>query len=162
MAADGEGLFCGVCWFECYSGWGALPGGGGAGGIGGGIFRDGLTLQGLFQDWLPAADLGYYGVEFFAVFGDAAVGGVIAVPAYGRVEGVELGEIDGGDAGGGAVDQEPAAALPLPVRRLGGLLGKAVVDAENAPDYEEAVGNFVSWAQGEFLDVGVDQERSNF
>jgi hypothetical protein len=37
--------------------------------------------------------LGYYRVDLLAVFGDAAVGGVVAVPTGGGVEGVELGEI---------------------------------------------------------------------
>ncbi len=47
---------------------------------------------------------------------------------------------------GGAVDEKPSAALPLPVRRGGGFLGKAVIDAEGAADDEQAVGYIVSGA----------------
>ena len=30
---------------------------------------------------------------------------------------------------------------------LGGFLGQAVVDAEGTPDYEQAVGYFMSWSE---------------
>ena len=60
-----------------------MPGGRWAGRIGDGIFRNALAIQGLVQDGLAAADLGYYGVEFLAVFGDATVGSIIAVPTCG-------------------------------------------------------------------------------
>jgi hypothetical protein len=48
------------------------------------------------------------------------------------------------------------------VRRLGGFLGKAVIDAESAADNEEAVGYVVCGTDGEFLDAGVDKKRSHF
>lgn len=45
------------------------------------------------------------------------------------------------------------------MRRRGGFLRKAVIDAEGTPDYEQAVGDIVSGTESELLDVGVDQER---
>jgi hypothetical protein len=48
------------------------------------------------------------------------------------------------------------------VRRRGGFLRKAVVYPEGTPDYEQAVGDIVSGAESEFLDVGVDEEWANF
>ena len=162
MAADGEGLFGGACWFEGHAGWRSLPGGREAGGIGSGIFRDALAIEGLLQNRLASIDLRDDGVDFLAVLGDAAIGGVVAVPTSGGVEGVELGKVDGRDAAGHTVDEQPSSALPLPVRRRGGFLGKAVVDAKGAPDYEQTVGDVVGGAKSEFLDVGVDEEWSNF
>ena len=106
--------------------------------------------------------MGYDSVHFLAVIPDAAIGGEITIPTGGRVDDIEIGKIDGGDAAGGAVHQKPSAALPLPVRRGGGLLGKTVVDAEGAADCEQAVGEVVREAQSEFLDAGVDKKRSNF
>ena len=62
----------------------------------------------------------------------------------------------------GAIDQEPSAALPLPVWRGSGFLGEAVVDPVGAADYEQAVGYVVSGAKSELLDASVNQEWSNF
>jgi hypothetical protein len=50
----------------------------------------------------------------------------------------------------------------LPVWRRGGFLGKTVIDTEGAPDDEHAVGDVVSGAKSEFLDVGVEEKWPNF
>jgi hypothetical protein len=63
-----------------------------------------LTIHRLLQNWLATADLRYHRVEFLAVFRDAAIGGVVAIPTGGGVESIELGEMDGGNVTGDAVD----------------------------------------------------------
>ena len=59
------------------------------------------------------------------------------------------------------VDQQPSAALPLPMRRRNEFLRKAVVDAEGAPHHKQAIRNIVPRANGEFPNPRIDQERSN-
>jgi hypothetical protein len=66
---------------------------------------------------LATIDLDDHRINLLAVIGDAAVGGVVAVPADGGVEGVELRQIDGSDTAGDTVDQQPYPTLPLPVWR---------------------------------------------
>src|SRR5579863_3908726 len=88
------------------------------------------------HDRLSAIDLRDHSIDLLAVIGDATVCGVIAVPNDVGVDDVELGQIDGRDAAGDAIDQQPSATLPLPVRRGGGFLRQAVVHAEGAADYE--------------------------
>ena len=166
VAADGEGLFGGACGLEGDARRVPLPGGRGAGGIGRSVFcfsrSDARAVEELLQHGLAAADLRDYGVEFLTVFRDAAISGVIAVPTGSRIEHIELGKIEGGDVAGHAVDEKPSTALPLPVRRSSGFLGKAVINPEGAPDDEQAVGDVVSGAEGEFPDAGVDQEGADF
>jgi len=111
VAADGEGLFGCACWLEGYACWRSLPGRRGAGRIGR-IFRNNLAVQGLLQNRLASIDLCDYGIDFLAVFRDAAIGGIIAVPTGGGVDGVELGKIDWGNVAGDAVDEKSSATLP--------------------------------------------------
>ncbi len=101
-------------------------------------------------------------VELFAIVGNAAVGGVVAVPGGGGEGGIEFGEVEGGDAAGDAVNLEPASELPAPAEGLGFLGGETVVEAIGAADYEEAVGDFVGGAGGEFLEFGVDVKGTDF
>jgi len=166
MAADGVGLFGCACGFEGYTGGSSLPGWCGAGGVGWSVFHlfvdDVLALDRLLENGLTAVDLGYDCVDFFAVIGDSAISGVVAVPTDGGVEDVKVGQIDERDVAGRAIDQEPSAGLPLPVGRGRGFLWKAIVDAKGAADYEEAIGYVVSGAQREFLDAGVDEKRADF
>ena len=155
-----------ACGLEGYAGWSSLPGRRGAGGIGWDILHifvglsfvgDVCDLDWLLENGLAAVDLGDDCVDLLPVVGDAAIGGIVAVPTDGGVEDVKVGQIDERDAAGGTIDQEPSAALPFPVRR--GFLGKAVVDAEGAADYEEAIGYVVGGAKCEFLDVGSRREE---
>ena len=118
VTADGEGLFGIAGGLEGDSGGASLPGGSAAGGIDGGLSClrvEACACEKLLQHRLAAGDLGDYGV-FFSVFGDAAVSNVIAVPTSGRVDGIEFREVNGRDVASDAVDEEPSAALPLPVR----------------------------------------------
>ena len=115
---------------------------------GGGHSESGSSARGgfayfFFQDGLAASYLGHYRVEFLAVFGDAAVGDVVAIPARRRIEGIELGQVELGDSSGEAVDQQPAAALPLPARGAGILGGQRIVHAKSAPDHKQAVGQLM-------------------
>ena len=121
MATDGEGLLGHGCGFEGYAGRGSLPRGRGAGGVGSGRFHfsvsDFLAVEELLQNRFAAIELRDDGVDFLAIVGNAAIGGVVTIPTGRGVEGIELGKIDGRDVAGRAVDQQPSAALPLPVRR---------------------------------------------
>ncbi len=141
VAADGEGLFGCACGLEGYAGRSSLPDWSGAGGVDRGTFYffvdDVVPFNRFLQNGLAAVDLGYDRVNFLVVIRDSAVRGIVAVPADGGVEDVELGKIDEGDVAGCTVDQEPSSALPFPVGRGRGLLRKAVVEAEDAADYEE-------------------------
>ena len=168
VAADGEGLFGCACGLEGYTGWSSLPGWarGRRNRLGHPsclcrpfFVGDVCDLDRLLENGLAMVDLGHDCVSLFLVVGDAAIGGIVAVPTDGGVEDVELGKIDEGDVAGGAIDQEPSAALPFPVRRGRGLLRKAVIEAEGAADYEEAIGYVVGGAKREFLDVGSRREE---
>lgn len=166
---DGEGLFGGACGLEGYAGRSSLPGRRGAGGIGWDLLHifvgrsfvgDVCDLYGLLENGLAAVDLGDDCVDILPVVGDAAIGGIVAVPTDGGVEDVKVGQIDERDAAGGTIDQEPSTRLPFPVRR--GFLGKAVVDAEGPADYEEAIRYVVGGAKCEFLDVSIDEKSADF
>src|SRR5580693_1532474 len=108
VAANSEGLFEGARGLEGYTGGSALPGGHGARRIGKSVIGfnggDACAVEKLLENWLAAGDLGYHREDFFTVIGDAAVGGIVAVPTGGGVDDVEFGKIDGGNVGGGAVD----------------------------------------------------------
>ena len=159
MAADCEGGCVVLFGVEGDADGLTLPGGRRAVGVGAGIC--GIT-QRLFEDGLAAPKLGHDCVELLAIVGDAAVGGVVAVPGGGGIVGVEFREVEGGDAAGDAVDLEPASELPAPAERLGFLGGEAVVEAVGAADYEEVVGDFVGRAGGEFFEFGIDVEGADF
>src|SRR5258705_12566409 len=65
-----------------------------------------------------------------------------------------------GDVAGDAIDGDPGAGLPGPVR--GDVRGQGVVDAERAADGEGAVGNVVDFAGGPFFLAVVDEEGADF
>src|SRR4030088_2625820 len=65
-----------------------------------------------------------------------------------------------GDVAGDAVDGEPGARLPYPVRN--GVGGQGVVEAEGAPNSESAVGDVVDFAGGPFFLAIVDEEGADF
>ena len=88
--------------------------------------------------------------------GDAAVGPVVAEPDDSGDLGVVVGQVEGGDVGGDAVDEEPGAGLPGPAWGLG---GEGVVDAEGAADDKGAVGDVVDFAYGPLL-LGARRPRS--
>ena len=90
--------------------------------------------------------------------GDAAVGGVVAEPDGVGDEGVEVGEVEGGDVAGDAVDHEPGAGLPGPADGFG---GEGVVDAEGPADDEGAVGDVVDFAEGPLFLDAVDGEGAD-
>jgi hypothetical protein len=136
---------------------GALPGGADADGPGGSGLRPGG--DDFLDDGFAGAELGDDGDEAtFGGGGDAAVGGVVAEPDDVGDLGVEVGEVEGGDVAGGAVDHEPGAGLPGPAGRFG---GERVVDVEGAADDEGAVGDIVDVAEGPLFLVAVDEERAN-
>jgi hypothetical protein len=111
------------------------------------------------DDGLAGAELGDDGDEAaFGGGGNAAVGPVVAEPDDGRDLGIVVGEVEGGDVGGDAVDEEPGAGLPGPARRFG---GEGVVDAEGAADDEGAVGDVVDFAYGPLFLGAVDEERAD-
>jgi hypothetical protein len=89
----------------------------------------------------------------------AAVGGVIAVPDGVGDGGVEIREVEGGNAAGGAVDEEPRAGLPTPAGC--GVGGQGVVEAKDAADGEAAVGDVVGVAGGPLFLVVVDEEGTD-
>ena len=66
------------------------------------------------------------------------------------------------DASGDAVDEEPASALPEPAWSVAGFGGENVVEAKDAADDEEAVGDVVGGAGSVFLQVRVDIKRADF
>ena len=77
--------------------------------------------DGFLDDGFAGAELGDDGDE--STFGggrDAAVGGVVAEPDCVGDVGVVVGEMDGGDVAGDAVDHEPGARLPCPADGFGG------------------------------------------
>ena len=90
--------------------------------------------------------------------GDATVGGVVAEPDDVGDEGVEVGEVEGGDVAADSVDHEPGAGLPGPANGLG---GEGVVDAEGAADDEGAVGDVVDFAEGPLFLDAVDDEGTD-
>ena len=115
----------------------------------------------LLDDGTPRAELGDDGEEAaFGCGGDAAVGGVVAEPDYVGDGGVEVGQMERGDVAGDAVDGEPGAGLPDPVRR--GVGGQGVVEAKGAADGEGAVGDVVNLAGGPLFLAVVDEERADF
>jgi hypothetical protein len=116
----------------------------------------------FFQDRLAASHLGDHCVQFLAVFGDSAVSNVVAIPTGGRIERIELGQIELGDSSGEAVDQQPASALPLPARGVGGLRGQSIVYAKDAADYEQAIGQLMRSSGRVFFEPGVDKQRAHF
>jgi hypothetical protein len=121
-----------------------------------------VPVEKLFEHRLAAADLADDGVDFLAVLGDAAIGGIIAIPAGIRIKHVKLGKIEGGNVSCGAVDQQPSAALPQPVRWGAALLRKTVVHPKGAADHEQTVSNVVCGTESEFSYPGVYQQRPNF
>jgi hypothetical protein len=82
------------------------------------------AVKKFFQNWLAAADFGDNGVEFLPVVGDTAICRIVAVPAGGGIERVELGKVAGRDVSSAALDEEPSSALPLPMWRCGSILGE--------------------------------------
>src|ERR1022692_195048 len=111
--SDGKCLLIVAWWLEADSDRRSPPGRRGTGRVGWCVVSQVGLGQGLLQHWFPTVDLCYDGIEFLAVFGAAAIGSVVAVPTGGGVDGVEVGKVDGSDVAGGAVDQEPSAALPV-------------------------------------------------
>ena len=112
MPADGEGLLAPTHRLKHNSRRPSLPCGCGAGGIRRSIFSDVTPGEQLLQYRLAAPELRDDGIEFFAIFGNATIGGIIAVPTGGGVDGVELGKIDWGNVAGDAVDEKSSATLP--------------------------------------------------
>src|SRR5208282_3069790 len=129
MPADGECLLCPDGGLEADSRRGALPRWRRTRGVWGRVVGQAATRQRLLQHRLAAADLRHYGVRRSAVVGDSAVGHVVAIPAGGGIEHVELRQTNRRNPARGAVDEQPASALPLPAR--GGLFRKAVVETKN-------------------------------
>src|SRR5208337_5590359 len=122
-----------------------------------GAFRVGIIVSAglaciFFQDRLPSSYLSDDCVEFLAVFGDAAIGDVVAIPARRRIEGIELGQIELGDTSSEAVDEQPATALPLPARGVGTFSGQRIVHPKSAPDHKQAVGQLMRSSRGVFLE----------
>ena len=154
-AYDVEGLGVAAGGFEGDAHGGALP----LGGLADGDEVVGLGPGGeLLEDGgLACAELGDDGEEAsLGGGGDAAVGGVVAVPDDGGDDGVEVGKVEGGDAAGDAVDEQPGAGLP---EKAGlALGGEGVVEVEDAADGEGAVGDFVELAGGP-LALGVVDEK---
>lgn len=115
----------------------------------------------LLNDGTVGSKLGDDGVEAaFGGGGGAAVGGVVAEPDGIGDGGVEVGEVEGGDVSGDAVDEEPGAGLPDPV--CGGVGGQGIVEAEGAANGEGAIGDFVEVAGGPFLLMFVDEQGADF
>ena len=89
----------------------------------------------------------------------SAVGGVVAEPDGVGYRGIEVGQVKGGYVSGGAVDEQPGAGLPDPVRsRIG---WQPVVDVQGAADGEGAIGDVVGFAHGPLLLAVVDEERTD-
>ena len=115
----------------------------------------------LQDDGAARAELGDDGEEAaFGGCGDAAVGGIVAEPDDVGDGGVEVGQMQRGDVAGDAVDGEPGAGLPDPVRS--GVGGQGVVEAEGAANGEGAVGDVVDFAGGPFFLAVVDEEGADF
>ena len=103
----------------------ALPDGGGADGVGRCFLGPGS--EEFVDDGFAGAELGDDGDDSaFGGGGDAAVGCVVAEPNDVGDEGIEVGEVEGGDVAADAVDHEPGAGLPGPANGLG---GEGVVNA---------------------------------
>jgi hypothetical protein len=136
---------------------GALPLGAGADGPGGrglGPGRDDFLDHGFV-----GAELGDDGDDSaLAGRGDAAVGAVVAEPDDFGDFGVVVGEVEGGDVAGDAVDHEPGGGLPGPARGFG---GERIVDVEGAADDEGPVGDVVDFADGPLFLVAVDEEAAD-
>src|SRR5208283_982599 len=120
----------------------------------------------FFQDRLATSHLGDDRVELLAVFGDAAVSDVVAIPARGRIEGIELRQVELGNASGDAVNQQPTAALPLPARGVGAgigrLSGQRIVHPKRAPHHKQAIRQLV-WSPGSvFLESRIHKQRTYF
>jgi hypothetical protein len=124
MTANGETLFRSGCELEGTRGGISLPVGERAGGIRCRIRSFVGAVKKFFQNWLAAADFGDNGVEFLPVVGDTAICRIVAVPAGGGIERVELGKVAGRDVSSAALDEEPSAALPLPIWRCDRFLGR--------------------------------------
>ena len=65
-----------------------------------------------------------------------------------------------GDVAGDAIDREPGAGLPDPVK--GGVGGQGVVEAKGAANGEGAVGDVVELAGSPFFLAVVDEEGADF
>jgi len=92
--------------------------------------------------------------------GDAAVGGVVAEPDHVGDSGVEVRQMQRGDVAGDAIDGQPGAGLPDPVRN--GVGWQCVVEAKGAANGEGAVGDVVNLAGSPLFLVVVDEERADF
>lgn len=148
-------------WLDGDAEWEALPCCGLADGDE--VVRLGPAADGFLDYGFACSELGDDDVEAAAAFDGgvgAAVGGVVAEPDGVGDDGVEVGKMERGDVAGDAVDGDPGAGLPDPVRS--GVGGEGVVDAEGAADGEGAVGDVVGFAGGPFFLAVVDEERADF
>ena len=113
----------------------------------------------FLHDGLAGAELGDDGDDSaFGGGGDAAVGCIVAEPDDFGDEGIEVGEMEGGDVAADAVDHEPGAGLPGPADGLG---GEGIIDADGAADDEGPVGDVVDFAEGPLFLDAVDDEGAD-
>ena len=107
----------------------------------------GCAIKQLLQHRFASADLRYDGKNFLAVFGDSAIGCVIAIPAGGGVDGIKLRKVDRRNMPVDAVDKQPPPALPLPMGRRSRFLRQAVVDAKASVYHKHAICSIASEAE---------------
>ena len=86
----------------------------------------------------------------------AAIGRVVAIPAYPRRGPVEVGKLHWHNVSADAIDQQPVAALPNPFTLLGRVTGQRVVQAIRALHHKLAIGNIVRIAGGVILQLSVN------
>jgi hypothetical protein len=80
---------------------------------------------------------------------NATVRNIEAIPTRSRIKRAELGKIHQRNASPHAINQQPAPALPLPVRA--GIFGQTVIHAKYPLHHEPTIRNFVRRAQPELL-----------
>jgi len=111
-------------------------------------------------------DYGFAGAEFgddgdestLGGGGDTAIGAVVPEPDYVGDVGVVVGEVEGGDVAGDAVNLEPGGGLPGPARGFG---GEGIIDVEGATNDEGAVGDVVDFADSPLFLYSVDVEGTD-
>ncbi len=99
------------------------------------------------------ADLRNHRKQPLGIAGDTAIGRVVAIPAYLRIERVEIRQLELRNLSRTAVHQQPSAALPKPFGGLRGIIRERVVDAKSPANHELAIGDVVRLAGGELLQL---------
>src|SRR5207245_5548700 len=115
----------------------------------------------FFQNRFAPAELGDNGIEFPAIVRHSAIGYVIPIPTRGRVQGIEIGQVDWGDAARNSIHQQPSTSLPVPTWGRARLFRQVVVKSEGATHRQKPIGYVVRRTDGVLLKPTVDVQLAH-